>query len=151
MQQPPIPPRPPLPPMPRSMPTSMPTSTNPSFPPTATPSHGWIIIARVKAIMLVLTCLFAMAACIFLSPVLARITADQDVKLGEFGTFFMNYPWVGALLGLPALAACVPLLRGGKHPIVWMTVATLLVLLPFAYLLGGFVSVMEPLYNPPGL
>jgi hypothetical protein len=25
------------------------------------------------------------------------------------------------------------------------------VLLPFAYLLGGFVSVMEPLYNPPGL
>ena len=151
MQQPPIPPRPPLPPMPRSMPTSMPTSTNPSFPPTATPSHGWIIIARVKAIMLVLTCLFAMAACIFLSPMLARTAADQDVKLGEFGTFFMNYPWVGALLGLPALAACVPLLRGGKHPIVWMTVATLLVLLPFAYLLGGFVSVMEPLYNPPGL
>ena len=151
MQQPPIPPRPPLPPMPRSMPTSMPPSANPSLPPTATPSHGWIIIARVKAIMLVLTCLFAMAACIFLSPVLARITADQDVKLGEFGTFFMNYPWVGALLGLPALAACVPLLRGGKHPIVWMTVATLLVLLPFAYLLGGFVSVMEPLYNPPGL
>ncbi len=101
--------------------------------------------------MLVLTCLFAMAACIFLSPMLARTAADQDVKLGEFGTFFMNYPWVGALLGLPALAACVPLLRGGKHPIVWMTVATLLVLLPFAYLLGGFVSVMEPLYNPPGL
>jgi hypothetical protein len=26
-----------------------------------------------------------------------------------------------------------------------------LVLLPFAYLLGGFVSVMGPLYNPPGL
>ena len=151
MQQPPIPPRPPLPPMPPPMPTSMPTSTNPSFPPTATPSHGWIIIARVKAIMLVLTCLFAMAACIFLSPMLARTAADQDVKLGEFGTFFINYPWVGALLGLPALAACVPLLRGGKHPIVWMTVATLLVLLPFAYLLGGFVSVMGPLYNPPGL
>jgi hypothetical protein len=41
----------------------------------------------------------------------------------------------------------VPLIRGSRHPILWMTVASILLILPFAYLLIGFLGVIGPMYE----
>jgi hypothetical protein len=56
-------------------------------------------------------------------------------------------PWIGALLGIPALVSCIPLIRGTRRPLLWMSIATVFLLLPFAFLLGAFVGVMAPLYE----
>lgn len=101
--------------------------------------------------MLLVTTLLAMVACVLLRPLFAGIVADQGVKLDGFGAFYMAYPWVGSLLGIPALASCIPLIRGTNRTILWMSIATLLVLLPFGFLLGGFLSVVVPVYANAGL
>jgi hypothetical protein len=79
--------------------------------------------------------------------VLANIVKDQGVKVEGLGAVYMAYPWLGVLLGLPALACCVPLFRGGARTILWMSLATLLALLPFALLFMGFLAVVAPLYD----
>lgn len=114
-------------------------------PPTT--SKGWVLIGRVKAVFLVMTCLATMGACLAI-PILARqIVKEQEIVLSEFAVLFLEKPWIGALLGLPALASSVPLLIGSRRPILWMTIATLLLLVPFAFLLMGFVSCIAPLYE----
>lgn len=123
----------------------------PSSPAGGGLSKGWLLVGRVKAAMLVATTLLAMVACVLIRPLFAGIAADQGVKLEGFGAFYMAYPWVGSLLGIPALASCVPLIRGTDRTILWMTIATLLVLLPFGFLLGGFLSVVVPVYANAGL
>ena len=111
------------------------------------PASGWVIMGRIKAGMVVFTVLLAMVACVGLHPVLGNIVKDQGVKVEGLGAVYMAYPWLGVLLGLPALACCVPLFRGGSRTILWMSLATLLALLPFALLFMGFLAVVAPLYD----
>lgn len=113
------------------------------------PSNGWVIMGRIKAGMVVFTVLLAMAACVGLHPVLANFVKDQGVKVEGLGAVYMAYPWLGILLGVPALACCVPLFRGQSRTILWMSLATLLALLPFGLLFMGFLSVVVPLYSVP--
>lgn len=123
----------------------MPPSNPPGSP--SKPNAGWTLIGRVKAGFLILTVLLAMVACVGLQPILKRIVADQGIKVGEFAQIYLDKPWIGILLGIPALASCVPLIRGSRRPLLWMTVATILLLLPFAFLLLGFLGVIGPLYE----
>jgi hypothetical protein len=110
-------------------------------------SRGWVLIGRVKAALLVITCLGTMAACLVVPMLLRSTVTEQEIVLSGFGALFLERPWVGVLLGVPALAASVPLLVGARRTILWMTIATLLLLLPFAFLLMGFVSCLAPLYE----
>ena len=55
------------------------------------------------------------------------------------------------MLALPAVATCVPLIRGTRRPMLWMTIATIALLLPVAFLFGAFLSVVAPLYASPDL
>ena len=111
------------------------------------PNAGWTLIGRVKAGFLILTVLLSMVACVGLQPILKRIVIDQGIKVGEFAQVYLDKPWIGILLGIPALASCVPLIRGSRRPLLWMTVATILLLLPFAFLVLGFLGVIGPLYE----
>ena len=111
------------------------------------PNAGWTLITRLKAGFLILTVLLAMIACVGLQPVLKGIATAQDVKVEGMARTYLEMPWIGVLLGIPALASCVPLIRGSRQPILWMTVASILLILPFAYLLIGFLGVIGPMYE----
>ncbi len=126
-------------------------STTPSSGAGAAASKGWLLVTRVKAVMLLFTCFLAMAASLFLHPLLSNIVSNQGVKLGEFGALYMRAPWIGVVLALPAVATCVPLIRGTRRPMLWMTIATIALLLPVAFLFGAFLSVVAPLYASPDL
>jgi hypothetical protein len=111
------------------------------------PSRGWTLIGRVKAAFLILTVLLAMVACVGLQPIFKTIVTEQRIEVGEFARLYLEMPWIGALLGIPALVSCIPLIRGTNRPLLWMGIATVLLLLPFAFLLGAFVGIMAPLYE----
>ncbi len=116
-------------------------------PGASAPSRGWTLITRVKAAFLVVTALLAMIACVGLQPIFKTIVTEQQIKIGEFARLYLEMPWIGALLGIPALVSCIPLIRGTRRPLLWMSIATVFLLLPFAFLLGAFVGVMAPLYE----
>jgi hypothetical protein len=116
-------------------------------PGASTPSRGWTLITRVKAAFLVVTVLLAMIACVALQPIFKTIVTEQNLEIGAFAQLYLTMPWIGALLGIPALVCCIPLIRGTRRPLIWMTIATILLLLPFAFLLGAFIGVMAPLYE----
>lgn len=97
--------------------------------------------------MVVLTAALAMIACVGIHPLLQGIARSQNLKIEGYARIYLDMPWIGVLLGIPALAACIPLIRGSRRPLFWMSVATVLVLLPFAFLLMGFLGVMAPMYE----
>jgi len=111
------------------------------------PNRGLTILGRLKAGFLVLTVIIAMVACVGLQPILKGVLQDQDIEVTGIAATFLDKPWVGVLLGLPALAACVPLLMGSRRTLLWMTLGTILALLPVIYLFLGFLGVMAPLYE----
>lgn len=112
---------------------------------------AWLIVGRMRAVMLAFSCLLAMFAPLLLKPVFATIASNFDQKLEGFAQFYFAYPWVGILLGIPALAACVPLVRGTKQALLWTTVATLLALLPVGFLFAAFYAVVSPMYSATDL
>ena len=116
-------------------------------PPPSKASAGWTIVTRIKAGFLIFTVLLAMAASLLLQPVLKGIVVAQDLEVEGFALIYLTKPWIGVLLGIPALVCCLPLIRGSRHPLLWMTVATILLLLPFAFLLIGFLGVIGPMYE----
>jgi hypothetical protein len=111
------------------------------------PNRGLKILGRLKAGFLVLTVIIAMVACVGLQPVVKGVLQDQDIEVTGIAATFLDKPWIGLLLGLPALAACVPLLMGSRRTLLWMTLGTILALLPVIYLFLGFLGVMAPLYE----
>jgi hypothetical protein len=111
------------------------------------PNRGLTILGRLKAGFLVLTVIIAMVACVGLQPILKGVLQDQDIEVTGIAATFLEKPWIGVLLGLPALAACVPLLMGSRRTLLWMTLGTILALLPVIYLFLGFLGVMAPLYE----
>jgi len=123
------------------------THPQPHGAPSNGPSRGWLIVGRIKAVMLVLTCLVAMGASLFLQPVLRSILENQNMKPTEFGAFYLAYPWLGIVLGIPALASAIPLLLGTRRTMLWISISSVLLLAPFAYLLAAFLSVVAPLYT----
>ncbi|MEY3027198.1 MAG: hypothetical protein RLZZ238_2095 [Planctomycetota bacterium] len=108
-----------------------------------------MIVGRIKAGMVVFTVLLAMLACVLLQPLLKNLAADQGVEVSGLGALYISYPWLGIVLGIPALAACVPLIRGKGKTMLWMSLATILALLPFGLLFAGFLAVVVPLYTEP--
>jgi len=113
------------------------------------PSKGWLLVGRIKAVMLVVTCVLAMLSSLLLQPVLKTILDNQNIKPTAFGEFYLAYPWLGIVLGIPALASAVPLILGTRRTMLWMSISSVLLLAPFGYLLGAFLSVVAPLYSQP--
>lgn len=111
------------------------------------PNRGLTILGRLKAGFLVLTVIIAMVACVGLQPILKGVVRDQNLVVTGIAVTFLEKPWIGVLLGLPALAVCVPLLMGSRRTLLWMTLGTILALLPVIYLFLGFLGVMAPLYE----
>jgi hypothetical protein len=111
------------------------------------PSRGWLIVGRVKAAMLVVTCLLAMLSTLLLHPIFKSILANQGMKPTGFGEFYLAYPWLGIVLGIPALASCIPLVLGTRRTMLWMSISSVLLMAPFGYLLAAFLSVVGPLYS----
>ena len=108
---------------------------------------GLTILGRIKAGFLVLTVLLAMAACLLIHPLLRKIATEHGEEVNGYARAFLDKPWIGVLLGLPALAVCVPLLKGSRRPILWMTLGTILALLPVIFIFLGFLGVLAPLYE----
>ena len=111
------------------------------------PNRGLTILGRLKAGFLVLTVIIAMVACVGLQPILKGVARDQNLAVTGIAATFLEKPWIGVLLGLPPLAVCVPLLMGSRRTLLWMTLGTILALLPVIYLFLGFLGVMAPLYE----
>jgi len=121
---------------------------DPTTPPASNrPQRFWVYLARAKAVFALVTVLITIAGSFVLAPLLRLVAAEQDVELSWLASVYLERPWIGALLGVPALLASIPLWMGARRPFLWATLVTVLVLIPIAFLLGAFLGVIAPLYE----
>lgn len=97
--------------------------------------------------MMVATMVVMALAAYFVAGQLGSVFRENRVKLDAAAQFFFDAPWIVAVLSIPALAATVPLVRGTDRAFMWMTISTLLVLLPLGYFLWAAASGLVPLYS----
>ena len=116
-------------------------------PPEKRPQRFWLYLARAKAVFALITVLVTIAGSFVLAPLLRQVAAEQDVELSWLASVYLERPWIGALLGVPALLASIPLWMGARRPFLWATLVTILVLVPIGFLLGAFLGVIAPLYE----
>jgi hypothetical protein len=116
-------------------------------PSTTATARLWIYLARAKAAFALVTVLLTVVASFALAPLLQQIANEQGVKLSGLAALYLERPWIGALLGIPALLASIPLWMGARRPLLWATLVTILVLVPIGFLLGAFLGVIAPLYE----
>ena len=97
--------------------------------------------------MLVVTLVLLMIAAFFVNPMVQHTLRDQGITPTGWTAFFLNNAWITTVLSLPALASVMPLLRGTKRPLYWMTMSTLLALFPLGSFLfgalGGIITIYE--------
>ncbi len=110
-------------------------------------AQGFSVVGRVKGVMLVVTLALLAVASFFVNPMVLHTLRDQGITPTGWTAFLLNNAWITPLLCLPAFAAVVPLLRGAKRPFYWMTISTLLALLPLAAFLGGALGGIIAIYE----
>ncbi|MBI1302553.1 MAG: hypothetical protein GC172_02025 [Phycisphaera sp.] len=107
----------------------------------------WVYLARAKAAFALVTVLLTVVASFALAPLLRQIAEEQSVQTSGLAGIYLERPWIGALLGVPALLASIPLWTGARRPLLWATLVTILVIIPIGFLLGAFLGVIAPLYE----
>jgi len=123
-------------------------AVDPKTPPASGDTQRlWIYLGRAKAAFALVTVLITIAGSFVLAPLLRQVAAEQDVELSWLASVYLERPWIGALLGVPALLASIPLWMGARRPFLWATLVTILVLVPIGFLLGAFLGVIAPLYE----
>ncbi|MFM1821902.1 MAG: hypothetical protein RI967_168 [Planctomycetota bacterium] len=110
-------------------------------------SRAWTIIGRVKGVALIATAVVMAAAAVFIASMLRKTLAEEGIEPTGAARLFFESPWIVGVLSIPAVAACWPLLKGTRRPILWMTVSSLLLLPPLALLLYGAVSPVAAIYE----
>lgn len=109
--------------------------------------RGARVTGRVKGVMMLITILVLVAAAFFLAPRMRSLASEFNVELHWTALWFTKHPWLVIPLALPALAVSSMLVAGVKRPILWMTVATVLVLLPLAFVLLGAFGPIAGMYS----
>jgi len=114
---------------------------------TAGVRAGLVVAGRVKAFFLVFSIVALCAAALFLAPLIRGILAEQQVEPTGVTAAYLGMPWIALVLALPALGACVVLLRGPRRPFLWMTLATLLLLPALGFFLWGALGAIAAIYE----
>jgi len=105
------------------------------------------VVGRAKGVMMMATLLIMIVAALFVAPLLAGTLRDNGIKPSGVAALFLSAPWLVLPLSIPAFAACWPLVKGTERPIWWMTISTLLALIPLAFFLVGGVGAIAELYS----
>lgn len=108
---------------------------------------GMVIAGRVKGVFLLVTTLALVAASVLIAPWIRKPLVEQGIEPTGLTAAYLDMPWLALLLSLPALATCVPLLRGAARPVFWMTVSTLLLVPPLGFFLWGAVGALASIYE----
>jgi len=97
--------------------------------------------------MMLITILVLVAAAFFLAPRMRSLASEFNVELHWTALWFTKSPWLVIPLSLPAVAVSGMLIAGVKRPILWMAIATLLVLIPLAFVLLGTFGPIAGMYQ----
>ena len=116
-------------------------------PPRAGGKDVWRLVGRVKGWMMVATVVVMAAASYFVANMLGGVLRENRIKADGVAALFLSAPWIVAALSIPTLASCVPLVRGTPKAFLWMTVSTVLALIPLAFFLFGAGSCVAAIYN----
>ena len=97
--------------------------------------------------MMVATVVVMTGVALFVAPMLASVLREQGIAATGVGALYLRAPWLVGILSLPTLATCWPLVRGTEHAIRWMTITTLLALIPLGFFLFGAVGCIAQIYS----
>ena len=116
-------------------------------PPPGAGKDGWKLVGRIKGWMMVATVVVMSGAAYFVASMLAGVLRENRIAPTGVSELYLNAPWIVSVLSLPALAACLPLVRGTQQAIRWMTISTVLALIPLAFFLFGAVGCIAAIYS----
>ena len=108
---------------------------------------GWRLVGRIKGWMMVATVVVMSGAAYFVASMLAGVLRENKIAPTGVSELYLGAPWIVSVLSLPALAACLPLVRGTQQAIRWMTISTVLALIPLAFFLFGAVGCIAAIYS----
>ena len=108
---------------------------------------GWRLVGRIKGWMMVATVIGMSAAAYFVASMLAGVLRENKISPSGVSELYLSAPWIVSVLSLPALAACVPLVRGTDRAMRWMTISTVLALAPLAFFLFGAIGCIAAIYS----
>ena len=110
-------------------------------------STGWSLMGRVKGWMMIGTVVLLSVAAYFIAAQLEPTLRENRVEIPTVTKLYFGAPWLVAVLSIPTLASCVPLVRGTKKPFLWMTVSSLLVVIPVVFMVWGAAAGLAGLYS----
>jgi hypothetical protein len=119
----------------------------PAAPQPAAGKDGWRLVGRIKGWMMVATVVVMSGAAYFVASMLAGVLRENKIAPTGVSELYLGAPWIVSVLSLPALAACLPLVRGTQQAIRWMTISTVLALIPLAFFLFGAVGCIAAIYS----
>lgn len=96
---------------------------------------------------MVVTVVGMSAVSYFVADMLGGVLRENKITPSDMGALFLRAPWVVAVLSIPALAACAPLVRGTDRAMRWMTISTVLALIPLGFFLLGAVGCVAAIYS----
>lgn len=108
---------------------------------------GWMLVGRIKGWMMVATVIVMSVAAYFVASMLEGVLRENKISPSGVSELYLRAPWIVTALSLPALAACLPLVRGTDRAMRWMTISTVLALAPLAFFLFGAVGCIAAIYS----
>ena len=108
---------------------------------------GWRLVGRIKGWMMLATVIVMSVAAYFVASMLEGVLRENKITPSGVSELYLRAPWIVSVLSLPALAACLPLVRGTDRAMRWMTISTVLALAPLAFFLFGAVGCIAAIYS----
>lgn len=102
---------------------------------------------RVKSAALALIAILAGLIGCFVLYKLRALAADMDVALDTISMQLTARPWMIVVLSLPAIGAAVAGIFARGRVWVWITLTTILLLIPFGLVLYCFVQIVGSMYQ----
>lgn len=110
-------------------------------------NRGWRVVGVVKGWMMIATLVVLIVAAFLVRPLIVTILEKADLKASGMTMLYLEMTWLVIPLSIPAFASCLPLVRGTQRPILWMTIASLLSIVPLAFFLLGAIGGIAALYE----
>ncbi|MFM7261958.1 MAG: hypothetical protein ACKO3W_15315 [bacterium] len=98
------------------------------------------VAGRVKGVFLIITLLVLYAAAFFIAPLLGATFEREGLKVDGVPGLFFSQPWIVLPLSIPAVITAIALVRGVRRPFRWMSVSTVFLLIPTAFVLAGVLG-----------
>jgi hypothetical protein len=110
-------------------------------------SRGWRLVGQVKGWMMIATIVVLILAAFLVRPLIFAILSKNNLAASGVTVLYLEHTWLVIPLSIPALASCVPLVRGTRRAILWMTVGSLLTVVPLAFFMLGAIGGIAALYS----